>query len=821
MAAFLLIGAVSAQTERCAKESMQQQTVTQHEFSAVDLTSFRGPTSEVILTPSSGIHKGTVANPFGSQIGSTSNIQCLEYINGEYYGVRWSGGNHFGKVNPTTGAWTVIKSAFHTQGSDGASICHNPVDGKTYVFPWTGSDSEAPRFGYVDLATGNFTTIATWGYDGAKTYYAAIDQDGTCYAVRNISNEFGTIDLATGNFTVKATLAGITTVNFIQDLSFDRETGDLLWIAQTAEGNFYYKINKATAALTNLGTHTLNPQGFTTATVWGTPPDPCPAVTGVTATIVETNKVKVSWTAPSVTTDLTGYKVYQGGVEKATVPAGTTTWTSEALANGTYKFEVAATYSGECTPVKVAATDVVINTCDKKVSNLEVAYATDCSKATITWDAPAKGRGEVIIDQTNITHTPTGGGLIATRWDLSDADIVLADDFTITENWTVEKVTFSGFSNAPAVLPTTCAVIFYNNNAGVPGTEIVAFKNISMTATEEPTVTLPAPVALTAGTYWVGIMGVYNVTRPTSTSDPQLTNYRYNIYYGTNQGLGANMKLLDATNLFGMGTNWLNGPDITTNQGYCMHFKLEGTKGGTTPDTKYNVYRGEEKIAGPIEELTFEDKTFDKTKAYKWSVAVICPSGTDGEWVGKEMDACEDNPLPPCKPVTGVKGTFDAEKKEVLVEWTAPAGDVAPTKYEIYIGTDKFESTTLTYIHDVSALEPGDYEYEYCVLPIYATGACEGTVEKACKKESFTIIGIKGYTTSFSIVPNPATNNVTITAKENFNNIEVLSFLGQVVLTQTNVGNSTTLDISNLTNGVYFVRITSENGTSVKKFVKQ
>ena len=226
--AMLCLG-LSAQTERCAPNGKVQSQFYLNDGSYDD--AFRGPTSDVILTSKTSpypAYKGTVANPFGSQIGTSGgSVQCLEYINGVLYGVRYASGNQFGTFNPTNGAFTVIKTGFHTQGSDGASMAYNPVDGKTYVFPWTGEDSMGARFGTVDLATGNFTTIATWALDGQKTYYAAIDEDGTCYAVRNLSNQFGTIDLATGNFTVKATLTGITSINYIQDLCFDRETGDL------------------------------------------------------------------------------------------------------------------------------------------------------------------------------------------------------------------------------------------------------------------------------------------------------------------------------------------------------------------------------------------------------------------------------------------------------------------------------------------------------------------------------------------------------------------------------------------------------------------
>jgi hypothetical protein len=75
--------------------------------------------------------------------------------------------------------------------------------------------------------------------------------------------------------------------------------------------------------------------------------------------------------------------------------------------------------------------------------------------------------------------------------------------------------------------------------------------------------------------------------------------------------------------------------------------------------------------------------------------------------------------------------------------------------------------------------------------------------------------------TTFTIVPNPAKDKIQITADSHFNKIEIVNFLGQTVLSQSNDKDTATVNVSNLTNGVYFVRIISENGTSVQKFVKK
>ena len=57
-----------------------------------------------------------------------------------------------------------------------------------------------------------------------------------------------------------------------------------------------------------------------------------------------------------------------------------------------------------------------------------------------------------------------------------------------------------------------------------------------------------------------------------------------------------------------------------------------------------------------------------------------------------------------------------------------------------------------------------------------------------------------------SIYPNPASNNITIVNAENAN-VEIINALGQVVYTNENISSNHTIDISNLSNGTYFVKI--------------
>ena len=89
--------------------------------------------------------------------------------------------------------------------------------------------------------------------------------------------------------------------------------------------------------------------------------------------------------------------------------------------------------------------------------------------------------------------------------------------------------------------------------------------------------------------------------------------------------------------------------------------------------------------------------------------------------------------------------------------------------------------------------------------------------------DNFVINGATDITennsTSFSIFPNPATTILNVEA-EGYNTIEIVNLLGQTVYT-ANATSNMQINVSNLNNGVYFVRMNGENGTATQKFIKK
>lgn len=71
--------------------------------------------------------------------------------------------------------------------------------------------------------------------------------------------------------------------------------------------------------------------------------------------------------------------------------------------------------------------------------------------------------------------------------------------------------------------------------------------------------------------------------------------------------------------------------------------------------------------------------------------------------------------------------------------------------------------------------------------------------------------------TSVMVYPNPAQNFITIQSDNAITAVQITDFSGKVVY----MGADTKLDVSNLASGIYFLRVTTAQGTSNMKFVKR
>jgi len=135
------------------------------------------------------------------------------------------------------------------------------------------------------------------------------------------------------------------------------------------------------------------------------------------------------------------------------------------------------------------------------------------------------------------------------------------------------------------------------------------------------------------------------------------------------------------------------------------------------------------------------------------------------------------------------------------------------------------------YCYKISTLASGDSFLTGCFSGPFSFGSItltetEITVENSnffiAKLGNATgIVNMQNNSSNLTIYPNPAQNQLTIetelNAKQKF---DIVNIMGQIVYTST-IEKTTTIDLSQFSNGVYMIKIESEKLNIIQKFVKQ
>ena len=74
---------------------------------------------------------------------------------------------------------------------------------------------------------------------------------------------------------------------------------------------------------------------------------------------------------------------------------------------------------------------------------------------------------------------------------------------------------------------------------------------------------------------------------------------------------------------------------------------------------------------------------------------------------------------------------------------------------------------------------------------------------------------------NFSLSPNPTTDILNVTTDRIIDSLEVYNILGQKVLMSETNANNTSINVSQLSPGTYFIQATSDNNITTKQFIKQ
>ncbi|MBO7288317.1 MAG: choice-of-anchor J domain-containing protein [Bacteroidales bacterium] len=226
--------------------------------------------------------------------------------------------------------------------------------------------------------------------------------------------------------------------------------------------------------------------------------------------------------------------------------------------------------------------------------------------------------------------------------------------------------------------------------------------------------------------------------------------------------------------------------------------------------TGYNVYRDGVKV-GESSGLLYVDRDLVQGTQYCYTV-----KGVRGavESEGSSNQACATTAgVKPTAPVAPTNVIVTAvSETSVKVIWGAVGN---ATSYNVYQGEEKIATVEIP-SYTVVDLE-ADTEYCFTVTAVNAVGESEKSAEGCGKTKGD---GIEELASSLSIYPNPVNDKLYIETQTQTLTVVIYDMFGRQQ-SMVNGQQSTVIDVTNLNSGVYFVKVVTENGEVVKRFIKK
>ena len=239
------------------------------------------------------------------------------------------------------------------------------------------------------------------------------------------------------------------------------------------------------------------------------------------------------------------------------------------------------------------------------------------------------------------------------------------------------------------------------------------------------------------------------------------------------------------------------------------------------PGYGYNIYRD-----GQLYRLIQEGTTFlDENVAmggHCYRVAVLCEGGENGETTNESCATAG-----PCYPPRNLDFEYTNNYKPKL-KWEAPLPNDGLSGYYLYRkeGDGDYHriklvgSSAVTFTDNALNLE-GDYYYR--LYAYYGDLDCTSAPANRHYYDNvfelhvyYSPTGVDETEAQVKVYPNPTNGFVTVEA-EGMTEVSVYNTLGQCVLQKEVAGNPTVLDLQQVSEGLYLLRVKTENGIISKR----
>lgn len=299
------------------------------------------------------------------------------------------------------------------------------------------------------------------------------------------------------------------------------------------------------------------------------------------------------------------------------------------------------------------------------------------------------------------------------------------------------------------------------------------------------------------------------------------TEYQYVVeaYYRATDCSSAYANDLFDSEKFFINVDWSNTPKdmqaelVENEETYLVNLRWKPAYQATA----YDIMRNGEKI-GEVTGITFEDRDLELGASYCYQIVA---HGEEFETSSNEACVTIPAPVLPCSSPTDLRrGTVG-----MSIEWTAPA-DRVPDSYTVVV-IDHYSDDATTEITGITDTRYVDADVTWAVARYYKVKAvypeCESEFALADNGDDFIFITNasvdENSLLNVKLYPNPTSGQLSIEAVE-ISSASVYDLVGQCVMQKSAENGQLNLDMSQLQNGIYFVKVNTANGSVVQRVVK-
>ena len=239
---------------------------------------------------------------------------------------------------------------------------------------------------------------------------------------------------------------------------------------------------------------------------------------------------------------------------------------------------------------------------------------------------------------------------------------------------------------------------------------------------------------------------------------------------------------------------------------------------------RYNIYSGDSTIKLAVNATSYTVTGLEAETQYCFNVVALNRESQSD----KSEDACAttlkaEEPAKLDAP-TNLRATIRQDvpdydyKFEITVAWDAVEGAEG---YDVFVNTEKAQDFHMGYTNGTAYVMGSNQETTFEFYVVAFNDETESEPSEIC-----TVIvkgdAIEETNASFNVYPNPVNDKLYIEAETEIEEVVVYDVYGrhQVTETPSRQGN-VTVDVADLKSGIYFVKVVTENGEAVQRFVKE